>query len=1026
MLILDEAHVASGASNLAASVGEAVANSGSVVYASATPLKGVTNFAIYNKVFPASVDLLTLPETLKAGGEALQEAISTNMARDGVLIRREHDFSHLTFHTRNPEDLRRANNVLLANDLSEILAGLSYLSGDVARVVAEMNKGYSKEWEDIPESDRHGSRMKATSMNFGSRLYSLNRQFLLGIKIEDAVEASLTSLQEGRKPVIAVENTGEALLRQVISKRLGIDTLEAELLEMDEAGALSAEDKTRREDLVRSINSALQEASLDEPPQYRELLESMLDRIGVIKVQGRYGDVSREAPQSEEYHEAAEALREKIRVFPDLPLTPIDVIKKQLAMRGHPVAEVSGRTASLTANEFDNSRWDVKFHSKSDAVANVAGFQNGKFDAIVITRSGSTGISLHATDRFDDSDIRQRDFIVLQKAANIAEFLQWMGRVNRKDQVVSPVITSLESGLPAEARLTMMHNAKLRKLSANTTSNRNNANLEGEDLDLLNDVGDRVALEWLTENPDVAGYLDIALPDPDDVEDLSRFSQESPYINKLMGRLMMVNVSKQEEILRVLGERFAERLDELEQRGENPFKVNAYDWKAKAVKEEELHSGVIRSSGSTFDAPVKVVTLRYEQDVFPIRSDRLKTLIKTGHGHLMSSGVAGEDGNLQALRQRLIDGTDAWVRDQLPTKLRESETPLATLLEGKDVAGAKSAKLKADWLVENVEYFVPGGVVEYDDLFQGEKTGVIVAVALPQDDDEIFLPSKYRARVAFPGDDTLKDLTLASIRAQGKSLRVNSHLSLSPASAARVVIPFVKKQAEQLVGSFDDAPDGKVVRTQYVLQGNIFRACEMAHTQRLGSPILFTDEGGDRHRGVLLRDRITPEVIKSLPIGLDAKDMADYIVEYLSPAHEHHSSRAIAGGLEIHDEPVKERERGKGLTLTLGRYGDHFNLSMPGTKAKSGSLMADGQIFDIGEKTPVSSLRIKLTGTRSLMSARVSMDEMPELLERLQRGRHLGKFYLPSPDQETLAALKARYEQSKDASRLDTGDSPSI
>ncbi len=31
-------------------------------------------------------------------------------------------------------------------------------------------------------------------------------------------------------------------------------------------------------------------------------------------------------------------------------------------------------------------------------------------------------------------------------AANIAEFLQWMGRVNRKDQVVPPVITGLSPG----------------------------------------------------------------------------------------------------------------------------------------------------------------------------------------------------------------------------------------------------------------------------------------------------------------------------------------------------------------------------------------------------------------------------------------------------------------------------------------------------------------------------------------------------------------------------------------------------
>lgn len=1011
MLILDEAHVASGASNLSATVGQAVSNSASVLYASATPLKGVSNFAIYNKVFPASVDLLTLAETLQAGGEALQEAISTNMARDGVLIRREHDFSKLTFHTRNPSPETRERNIALANDLSEIVSGLSYLAGDVSRVVADLNKGYKKEWDEISEADRHGSRMQASSMNFGSRLYSLNRQFLLGIKIEDAVESSLLALAEGRKPVIAVENTGESLLRQVVARRAGIEHLEVELLELDErAGGLSPEEKARRDELVSTINSSLRDVKLDEPPQYRELLESMLDRIGVIKVQGRYGDVERKRPTSDEYHEAEVLLREKILRFPDLALTPIDVVKKQLEQRGYPVAEVSGRTASIVPNEADASRWDVKFHSKSDAVANVAGFQNGKYDAIVITRSGSTGISLHATDRFDDSDIRQRDFIVLQKAGNIAEFLQWMGRVNRKDQVVPPVITGLESGLPAELRLTMMHNAKLRKLSANTTSNRDNANLEGEDLDLLNDVGDRVALEWLVQNPDIASELDIKLPSDDDLEDLTRFSQDCPYVNKLMGRLMMVSVPKQEEILRTLTQRFADKLEELEQRGENPFKVAVYDWSAKIVHEEELQSGVIRNTGSTFDAPVKMVTMRYEQDVQPIRSEKLLSMIKYGTEVFQSSDVCGEDGTIKQFRDQLLGRYDDWIRQQLPAKLRDSDAPVSTLLEGKDVAGAKNARERADWLLAQIEAFRPGVRLAHDDLFKGERVGVITSVEYPDDIEDCFLLSKYRAKVVFPGDDRSKELTLATVRTQSKDLAAGAWFTIQPTNAGGRVMPHIKRQIEQVLAAFDDEPDGKVVRTQYVLQGNIFRACELASSQRLGSPILYTDADGDRHRAVLLKDRVTPEMVKSLPIGLDARDMAEYIEEYLEPSHWNHRARSTFGGFQFYDSGVKDMKRGEGVMFEVLNGGQTFRLTVPGSKSRAGTLMADAAIFNIGEKTPASSLGLKLAGSRAHMQVDVPRSAMPLLLERLQRGHHVGKFYLPVPDHETLKSLKTRFD----------------
>lgn len=1006
MLFLDEAHVASGASNISAAVGEAVANTRGVVYSSATPLKGVSNFAIYNKVFPASVDLKSLPDTLRTGGEALQEAISANMARDGVLIRREHDFSKLTFVTRLPSPEQQGRNVELANKLSEALAGLSYLAGDVSKMVGKMNKSFEGDWEKIPEQERKGQRMRASSMNFGSRLYALNRQFLLGIKIEDSVQAALDALQGGRKPVIAVENTGESLLRQVLSRRAGVDALEKQLEELDErGGVLTDEEKRKREELQTAIGHALRNVRLDEPPQYRELLEIMLDRVGEIKVQGRYGDVRTERPTSEEYLEAEERLREIIREFPDLPLTPLDVVRHELGKRGFPVAEVSGRTASLA---MEGDRWAASFHPKADAVASVAGFQNGKYDAIIITRSGSTGISLHATDRFEDSDTRQRDFIVLQKASNIAEFLQWLGRVNRKDQVIEPVITGLDSGLPAELRLTMMHNAKLRKLSANTTSNRENANASGEDHDLLNDVGDSVALQWLFDNPDVADYLDIALPKDDD-EDLSRFSQDCPYINKLLGRLMMCSVDKQQEILDTLTRRFSDKLEELEQQGINPFKVDVYEWGASVVKEEELQSGVLKPTGSTFDEAIKIVTVEFERDVFPIRSEKLLGMIRSGNELYRANAPLGEDGSVQPFLDVLRKMSEGALRNQLPTKLRESEMSVAQILASNELPAVQKAKEKQDFLMQNLGYFKPGAQITHNDLFKGEVKGVVTAVDFPSNREDVFLLSKYTMRVVFPGEDKPKDLSLATLFNQGQTLAANSYRAIDLDKMERFA--YVRSQVEQSLRAFDEAPDGKVKRRAHLLQGNIFRACELANQQKLGAPILFTDADGNRQRAVLLKDRITPESVKSLPIGMDAKDAAAYIDEFLRPDHKDHRSRTMYGGVRIFDSGVKDMKKGEGVMLEVLNGGRDFRLSIPGTKVRAGKLMTDGAIFDIGEKTLPGSMKLKLSGSKTYMSVDISREQLPELMRRLQVNGHVGKFYLPEPDQDVLKTLKARYAE---------------
>ena len=75
--------------------------------------------------------------------------------------------------------------------------------------------------------------------------------------------------------------------------------------------------------------------------------------------------------------------------------------------------------------------------------------------------------------------------------------------------------------------------------------------------------------------------------------------------------------------------------------------------------------------------------------------------------------------------------------------------------------------------------------------------------------------------------------------------------------------------------------------------------------------------------------------------------------------------------------------------------------------------MSDGSIFDLGEKSPDHSMRLKLSGTRSHMQVDVPRDQMPDLLKRLQANRHVGKFYVPSPDHEVLKALKTRFEQQK-------------
>lgn len=1002
VLLMDESHVASGASNIGAAMSAAVSVASGVLYASSTPLKGVKNFGIYSKIFPASVDIENLPDTLAKGGEALMEAISANMARDGVIIRREHDLSQLTFTTVFPDAEEEKRNRAIADQFGAIMSRMAYMAGDVKEMAVKLNKQYKEEHDAIPADERLGNRMQAESMNFGSRMYSLNRQMLLGIKIQSSINQALTAIAEGRKPVFAVENTGESLTRQVVARRFGLDQLAARIEDLEVLPALDAAQEIDLERLKAEFATKSQNLSLDSSPQFRELLEIMLERMRKVKVTNGYGKVTFEEPTSDEFNDYYEETLELIRAFPDMSLTPVDDIKNALAMRGLNCGEVSGRGISLKYNP-SSGKLDVLNHPKVNAVSEVAGFQNGRLDAIIITRAGSTGISLHATNRNDDSDARQREFIVLQKASNIAEYLQWLGRVNRKDQVVTPIIASIESGLPAETRLTMMHNAKLRKMSANTSSNRDNANLQDMDVDFLNSIGNDVAYEWFIENPDMAELFDIDVSKDDDNDD------DEKYINRLTGRISLIpSVDRQERIYEILAYRFKEKLEMLLQQGINPFQVDVHDWKASVVSSESLESNSIERTDSSFDDAVSIVTVKYEINIQPIRADYVDEMIETNLNQYKALMAVNEDGSPEHLVAEIKAKRNEAIREALPTKVRQSKESTDTILrQAKDdeYPGARELKAKTDYLINNLPHLKPGRILVLKTMEDGEIPAVVTKVTLPSDDRHLFLAGKYGIEVAVPTEASTRRISMATLYASGTQLMWGGAY-LWDATKTDKYSP-----AGRLRHAFNDAPEGKLERTRLLLQGNTYRACEISASQSMGHPVLYTNTDGERVRAVLLNSRITSEQVKAVPIPLQPRHAEVYF--------EKHKARYGAPNswgdntVTMYSKPVHEQSAATAesvISITAGRF-NNYNITIPGAKSRSGNLMADSSIVKNG-KPPAdgtTSLDIDFIGKRSVKSASIPNEMLHEFLKRMHKNDHVSKWYVAQPDPEVLKDVREHF-----------------
>src|SRR3546814_17926828 len=78
----------------------------------------------------------------------------------------------------------------------------------------------------------------------------------------------------------------------------------------------------------------------------------------------------------------------------------------------------------------------------------IAAFNGGLSHALVITRAGSTGLSLHASERVADQ--RKRRMIELQLPSHVVERVQVWGRVHRRGPVCEPDFRAPPTGRPSE------------------------------------------------------------------------------------------------------------------------------------------------------------------------------------------------------------------------------------------------------------------------------------------------------------------------------------------------------------------------------------------------------------------------------------------------------------------------------------------------------------------------------------------------------------------------------------------------
>lgn len=629
VFILDESHNAGGESNTGEFVRGLLEPAKGVTYLSATYAKRPDNMPLYFKtdVGDALGDTDSLMTAMAAGGLPLQTVISANLVKAGQMFRRERSYDGVQI-TAAVDTANRAAHEKLSDTTTEALRAI--VAADRAfhgSYVKELDKKLRAEGARALDNAGNQASAGVQHTEFSSVVHNFVKQMLLGLKAQGAADRAIEQLKAGKKPLIAVENTMGSFLEEYVDSN-GIKDGES-LGSFDYRTVLS-----RALERSRVINEVL-------PTGEKRKRTVSLAEIGAI------------APEAAIAYRNAQKVIDGLTI--DIPVSPIDWMRSRIEAAGYSVMEITGRNRAVDySNPKRPTLTAIDQEEQRDKVRTTRRFNAGELDAIILNVSGSTGISLHASEKF--ADRRKRHMIVAQPASDINIFMQMLGRIHRTGQVELPEYTLLSADLPTEKRPTALLSKKMKSLNANTSSNTESAT-SVQAADMLNKYGDQVVARYLADHPALSRELGIDIP-----LDAEGNATEEDMARKATGRLALQSIATQEAFYGEVEEQYGALIDYLNKTGQNDLEPRTLDFDARETRQEVLAAGTNPDSPFGQDAVYGEYSIKAQGT--PMKPAEIRAAMaenlegKTGSDH-----AAGVIAPLDADLTRYLAGLDSDQRD---------------------------------------------------------------------------------------------------------------------------------------------------------------------------------------------------------------------------------------------------------------------------------------------------------------------------------------------------------------------------
>jgi hypothetical protein len=555
VFILDESHNAGGdESNTGAFFQEVLPAAHGVMFLSATWAKRPDNMTLYATKTDISIaipDNQRVSDAIRAGGPPLQTVVSHQLAQTGQLVRRERSFEGISI-LNFIDDRNQLYQEQICDDVTEVL-----------RAIFKADQDYHQNDFETLRLQYKKRRIKIYHHKFSAIVHNIVKQFLLALKSDAAADCAIEALGRGEKPIVALESTMGAFLDSYVS----------------------AEN--------------LSEGEVLDKLSWSTILRRALDRTLHYTIKTSMGNDRQEFPRHLLYVETEAKYREAERLLDNLavtlPVSPIDWIRTRITQAGFTVAEITGRSYRINYAGPVPVLSSVPSIERKDRVQTGSLFNNGGVDCLVLNQAGSTGISLHASEKFKDQ--HQRHMIVAQPAGDVNVFMQILGRSNRTGQMVLPRYTMLSLAIPAEIRPAISLAKKLKSLNANTSSNTRSA-MSIEAPDMMNKYGDKIVAEWLHENEQIARLMGLTM----DKSEEEGGTPEEDLARTATGRSALLPVKEQREFMETITESYTDYIAYLDETGQNDLEPKTYDFDAEQKTSHVIYVGSDPSSPFGEDA----------------------------------------------------------------------------------------------------------------------------------------------------------------------------------------------------------------------------------------------------------------------------------------------------------------------------------------------------------------------------------------------------------------------------------------